>query len=109
MEENKNNEIPEQPLESTEAPVEGTVFKEKESKVGPMIGSIIVIIIIIVGGLYFWGNYINQIKTENNIEQQDSPASEAEEIEQIENELENLNFDDIDAELDAIDTEFDTL
>jgi hypothetical protein len=102
-EENKN--ISEQPLESTDVPVEGTVFKEKESKVGPMIGSIIVIIIIIVGGLYFWSNYVEDIK-------QDAVSSEEEvvnEIENLENELDDLNLDSIEEELDAIDEEFDSI
>jgi len=36
---------------------------QKDSGVGPIIGSIIIIILIILGGLYFWGYEINKQKT----------------------------------------------
>ncbi|MFA6552497.1 MAG: hypothetical protein WCT19_03280 [Candidatus Paceibacterota bacterium] len=40
-----------------------------KSPVGPIVGSIIVITVILIGGLYFWGKYLaeqgNQTATEN--------------------------------------------
>lgn len=37
---------------------------KKDSSVGPIIGSVIIIILIILGGLYFWGYVINEQKVE---------------------------------------------
>lgn len=35
---------------------------QKDSGIGPIIGSIIIIILIILGGLYFWGYVIDKQK-----------------------------------------------
>jgi uncharacterized protein HemX len=111
MEEEKNTNLEQvQTEEQPTAPVEGTVFQEKESKIGPMIGSIIVIIIIIVGGIYFWSQQVEDKKTDmkNNTPQTEEidPIKEAEEIEA---ELDDLGLEDLDAELDAIDAEFEAI
>jgi hypothetical protein len=37
---------------------------KKDSGIGPIIGSVIIIILIIFGGLYFWSYVINEQKTE---------------------------------------------
>lgn len=105
MEENNTNNISQQPIETKETPIEGVVFKEKDSKVGPVVGSVIVVLIIIVGGLYFWSNYVEQIKQEGETTEEQTVA----EVEKIQNELEDINLDDINSELDAIDAEFDNL
>jgi len=43
-----------EPTQTGAAPVEG------HKPVGPVIGSIIVVLLIILGGLYFWGERLNQ-------------------------------------------------
>ena len=55
-----NNTTPEQKNYSTiNTPIQSMVEdSKKDSKVGPLIGSIIVILIFIIGGLYFWGSII---------------------------------------------------
>jgi hypothetical protein len=37
---------------------------KKDSGVGPIIGSVIIIILIVLGGLYFWSYVIDQQKVE---------------------------------------------
>lgn len=43
---------------------ENSFFKEKESKVGPMIGSLIIIVVIVVGGLFYLSQKVNERKEE---------------------------------------------
>ena len=96
----------------------GIIFKNKDSKIGPMIGSIIIILIIIIGGIYFWGKKIEErrlqvekikqinLKEENTF---DPDANPVEEANNIDKELKDLNLDELDRDLDAIDKEFDSI
>ena len=40
----------------------------KQSSVGPIVGAIIIIVLLVFGGLYFWGAHLN--KERNNTENQ---------------------------------------
>jgi len=42
--------------------------KPKQSPVGPIVGAIIIIALLVFGGLYFWGAHLN--KEQNNFENQ---------------------------------------
>jgi cytoskeletal protein RodZ len=86
---------------------------KKESGVGPIIGSIIIIILIVLGGLYFWG-YILKNKTveapTNNpeqVEQVNSSEISDSEIAKINDDLNATSTDSIDLELNQIDAEID--
>ena len=48
---------------------------QKDSSVGPIIGSIIIIILIVLGGLYFWGYVINKQKADIPEKQNESTNS----------------------------------
>ena len=100
----EQNKKPDQTSEPVDEKVEGTVFKENESKVGPMIGSIIIILIIVIGGIYFW----MQRTAVNDIADTKSAVTE-EEVEDIESDLDTLDIDSIDTEIEAIEAEFDAL
>jgi uncharacterized protein HemX len=87
---------------------QATVFQEKESKVGPIIGSLIVIVIILVGGIYFWSTQIEKINSNQNSQTEEQEENQdLSEVNSVEAELETIDFDSIDAELDAIDAEFE--
>ncbi len=88
--------------------------KTKEGSVGPIIGSIIVIILIILGGIYF----LTAIQTSSEIPNQPQESEQQsvidladqeidQEVSQIEAEVENLDFDEIDKELEQIEAELD--
>ncbi|MBX4189563.1 hypothetical protein KW785_03155 [Candidatus Parcubacteria bacterium] len=73
-----------------------------ESSVGPVIATIIILAVIVLGGLYFWGQRadnnvpatsadLNSINTQSN---SDDSAS-------IQADLENTNTEDLDAQLNA--------
>lgn len=81
------------------------IFSQKDSKFGPMIGSIIIIIIILVGGLYFLSVNIEEKKSAITNEEQQV----VEETTKIEAEIDNLNFEEIENDLDQIEAEFDSL
>jgi hypothetical protein len=102
----------------TSTPIQDLVDEtKKDSTIGPMIGSFIVICIIIVGGLYFLGLFINQ-KT-NSIEQnertqevkneiiikQTIKQSDSEDIETIEADLKATDLQILDDALKQIEAE----
>lgn len=77
------------------------IDKQKNSNsVGPIIGSVIVIIVLLVGGLYFWAQQLNKQERQR----QEILKSEAEQ----EKELARLKLEsaqdlkDIQAEIDAL-------
>ena len=78
---------------------------KKDSNFGPTIGSVIIIILIILGGLYFLGYTINK-------ENMETPAMESNErndseIDQISNELDSENIDEVDNDIKKIEAELD--
>ena len=40
---------------------------QKKTGVGPMIGTIIIVILLIFGGLYFWGAQLNKEKNQDQL------------------------------------------
>ncbi len=52
---------------------------KKDGKMGPLIGSIIIIIIFIIGGLYFWGSIVTrkQAEIQANKELQDNVTTDS--------------------------------
>ena len=111
MEEQTHNKI--------NTPIQNLVeSSKKDSTVGPMIGSIIVICIIIVGGLYFLGSLIsnkkNEIQIEQSAEQQQeilkveetAKQSNSDDVQSIEADLKATNIDNLDTGLTDIEKEF---
>jgi hypothetical protein len=90
----------------------------RDSTVGPLIGSVIIILIILVGGLYFWGSVIvdrkNEIENEVILEEQSKDAeveaittqSSSDDADSIEADLNATNLDSADAEIEAVDSEY---
>lgn len=93
---NMNESVQAESMESIEA------TPEKSGGVGPVIGSIIVIIVIVLGGLY----YLNSVKVD--IAKEEAPAlNESSEIEAIEEDLNQTDLDNLDAEFSDIEAEID--
>jgi len=107
-EENKmenNNTAPQTPEMSMPA-------EEAKSSVGPVVGTVIIVIILIVGALYFWKNSdVLQNKdqatnqTEDTVVADLSNVQSSDEISAIEEDLSNTGLEDIDAELSSIEVE----
>ena len=87
---------------------------QNKSSIGSIIGTIIIIAIIILGGLYFWGKRIEEAKIKENLvmEQASSTAEENEaaainsmsssdDLSSIEADLNNSNLNGLDSELEV--------
>lgn len=78
---------------------------------GPIIGSVIIVIILILGALYFWGQRVNKAPAEQvpaqvqesqlQVEETSAPVS-SDEIESIESDLMSENFTDLEASISEI-------
>lgn len=91
---------------------------QKDSTVGPLIGSIVIILIVIVGGLYFWGALVTSKKSEienqeilqeqtNTVEiEQAAKQSSSDEVDSIEADLQATNIDELDSGIADIEKEF---
>lgn len=75
----------------------------KEGSVGPIIGSVIIILLIIMGGLYFLGSVIKKQQAEAEYRKQNS----AQDISVIEKDLNETNIDALDDDLMSIEAELD--
>jgi FtsZ-interacting cell division protein ZipA len=82
-----------------------------KSSIGGIIGTIIIIAVIILGGLYFWGKRIEESKIKQDLMAQDENVYESNEaavikslntsddLNSIESDLNNSNLDDLGQEL----------
>jgi uncharacterized protein HemX len=84
----------------------------KNGSGGPVVAIIIIIALLILGGLYFWGAQLNQMTSEESLplipgdammEQDSNTASysDSDSLNDLSAELEADNLDDFDAELEA--------
>jgi len=60
----ESNQVPEINFDTPTPTQEAPVVEEK-SPVGPIVGIIIILVILIIGGLYFWGQRISTTVDEN--------------------------------------------
>jgi hypothetical protein len=107
----------------------------KQSSFGPVIGIIVIVILIVLAGFYFWGSSLKQqagMPTDENQQMMEDnaagtrpagapdagtfddtsasggelPVSESDEVADLEAELDSTDLDNLDTELQDIDTEF---
>jgi H+/gluconate symporter-like permease len=87
---------------------EPRIFKEKESKIGPLIGSLVIVIVLVVGALYFLSQRITERKIE--IDKEEKVQQETiTEMDSLEKELQELNVEVIDQDIANIETDFDSI
>lgn len=91
---------------------------QEENGVGPLVGIVIIVIVLVIGGLYFWGRQVEQQMFSEPVNNQLQPSAESDpatknlgtqdsstEIGSIENDLTNTNLEGLDAELNSVDQE----
>ena len=126
MDENQNNEMPQEGenMPEAEQPMpEGMPEPQPEGKsgsYGPIVGILIIVVLLIFAGFYFWGDSLNSEMPEvDNTEEvptapegeameeeaTEVPLSDSDELDALEAELEGTILEDIDAELEDIDAE----
>ena len=127
--------MPEDPYAQVEETPVAPPAEDHSSKLGVILAVLIVILVLILAGLYLWGTTLKNstpetapvVDTESTRptpEENNEPESEnaeaevetaavvstSDEIDDIEADLEaTLNLEELDAELDAIEAEFDNL
>ena len=92
----------------------------QQKSMGPMLGIVIIVVLLVLGGFYFWGTQIkdksqvqeNAEVTAEDIANQEDTALEnlntqstSDEIDDIEADLDATDLESLDSELDAIDQE----
>ncbi len=117
-----NEEIKnEQPELENQIPTTQDSLSSKEGTLGPIVGSVIVIIVLILGGIFFWterAEKVTNTQNETSSEEAGSPVptsdstvteletqSEGDEIADIQADIANTNLDNLDEELGAIEAE----
>lgn len=102
---NNNQNQPAQPTEPVGGHQQQPETPEKKGGFGPIAGITIIIILLVLGGLYFWGAQLNnQAASESAVfdsAQNDDIASQSDEPESIEGDLDDFNSAQFEAELEA--------
>lgn len=109
MREGQEQQAPEMPHEEMPNTLQDNAPDKKSS--GPLIGIIIIIVVLLVGGLYFWMTKIATIPEETGTDteavvEQLSTQSASDEISAIEADLDATDLENLDAELDSLLNEF---
>ena len=131
MNEEKNAQVPDFSGEEMKMPenTDAQIATEESSSVinGPLLFSLAILLIVILGGMYFWFNSLDTTpaptvtserpSAEENNEPESTTAeaqtdtmlttSTSDEISAIEADIEATNLESLDAELDAIDAELE--
>ena len=84
--------------------------QENKSSIGSIIGTIIIIAIIILGGLYFWGKRVEESKLRQNLVTDNTPTQQTVELSEaavIKSVTNSDELDSIDVDLNA--TKLDNL
>lgn len=82
----------------------GAMPPKKENGVGPIIGSIIIIILLVLGALYFYGSIVERRQTQNA----PTPAlSESTRVADMESDLNVPELDTVDADMAELEAEID--
>ncbi|TSC83380.1 MAG: hypothetical protein G01um101417_656 [Parcubacteria group bacterium Gr01-1014_17] len=76
----------------------------KKSGVGALIGSIIIILILVLGALYFWGGKLQTGEEELNFDESSAAvnASASDEVSDIDADLNKLESVNLDEDLNAL-------
>ncbi len=85
-----------------------TPQEHKTGSTGPFVGIVIIVLVLILGGLYFWGSYLNEQDalnaSESAIEESSADgdiAGPADEPDRIESDLDSFDAAAFDASLEA--------
>lgn len=79
----------------------------QQNEIGPVIGSIIVILVVLVGGIYFWGSKIAQ--NNHTAEVENEAMSVSADINSLDNSVNIKDLDNQDKELDKLDQDIQKL
>ena len=115
MEEINNNQ------QNTQERSNSTIIEQHHTHLGPILGVLLIVLVIILGGLYLWGATLDQqvaTAPKQNIENNEpetpranadaqilGTVSSSDSLEAIETDLESTNLDTLDSELAEMERE----
>lgn len=82
---------------------------KSSDKIGPLIGSVIIILIIVLGAFYLFAQIKEKVNQQKMIQEEEikkSEVSESDDIHQIEVELNSTEIEDVEEDLKSIEVEF---
>jgi len=102
---------------SSDIPQDAGTGSPHKKPLGPVIGIIVIIVLVIFGGLYLWGGILSQkaMTPEEILNEEDTQLTElqtqgtSDEVADIEADLGTTDLEGIDAELEEIEQEFESL
>ncbi|OHA88065.1 MAG: hypothetical protein A2653_02570 [Candidatus Zambryskibacteria bacterium RIFCSPHIGHO2_01_FULL_43_25] len=104
-------------MENPNNPMEGGVGPQRSSA-GPIIGIIIIIVVLVLGGLYFWGQKLSQeslledssmtTETEAMIESRSAAATRQLRVQSASDDISYIEADLNATELESLGSEFDS-
>lgn len=77
----------------------------KQKSIGPVIGTVIIVIVLIIGALYFWGAKLNRDASPQELEETMQPLSTSDSVDAIGADLSATAIDSIESELNSLETE----
>lgn len=89
-------------------------MNSEQKSVGPVVGSIIIVLVIVLGGLYFWGSRLNREETLSGDDIRNSSdaalgqlvrQSNSDDLSAIEADAKATNLDGLDSEVNKIEKE----
>ncbi len=89
-----------------EEKTQSTLPSKKDGVVGPIIGSVIIIILLVLGALYFYGTVAEKRQAQNQ-RRQTAPLSESTKVADIESDLNTSEIDTVDADMAELEAEID--
>lgn len=81
---------------------------KSSDKIGPLIGSVIIILIIVLGAFYLFAQIKEKVSQQKNTQEEEikkSEVSESDDINQIEAELNSTEIETIEEDLKSIEVE----
>jgi hypothetical protein len=84
------------------------IDKKNSDRVGPLIGSVIIILIIIAGAFYLFSLIRNKVEVQeiNSTSTQESISNQSDEILDIESDINSTETDSLEEDMQALEVEF---
>jgi len=73
--------------------------ENNKSSMGGIVGTIIIIALIVLGGLYFWGKQLKESRSLENLGTEETSEMTTDELNTMESDLQSADLDNLDAEL----------
>ena len=88
-------------LNNTNIPENPNIPTENGSSIGPIVGTIVILLIIVLGAFYFWGERKSSTPNVDNTVQDIKMQDKSDDTSSIEADLQSTDVESVDAQLNA--------